>query len=106
MIHTTQKYIQIVKEHGHPKGNYYALDPATGTITVLYNTGTSPVLLTIPSPPALIRECHERMKELLNVPQGKPIPDPVQVRIAHTMVKLEAYAAVNREEQTVTQSNS
>lgn len=106
MIHTTPKYIEIVHQHGHPKGNYYSLDPATGIVTVLYNTGMRPVLLTVPSPPDLIRECHERMKELLNIPQGEPIPDPVQVRIAHTLVKLEAWEKVQGEEQTVTQFNS
>ncbi len=98
MIHTTHKYINIVHEHGHPKGNYYSLDPETGTITVLYNTGTKPVLLSVPSPPALIRECAERMRELISIRQGQPIPDDVQVRMAHTMIKLEAWEAVQRGE--------
>ena len=103
MIHTTPKYIDIVKEHGHPKGDYYSLDPETGTITVLYNTGTRPVLLTVPPPPALIRECAELLTRFLDIPDGSPIPNDIQVQIAHTLIKLQGYEnAMNGEEQNNT----
>lgn len=91
MIQSTPTYIQIVQQQGYPKGNFYTTDPTTGTITVLYNTGTRPVLLTVPPPPTLIRECAELLTRFLDIPDGSPIPNDIQVQIAHTLIKLQGY---------------
>lgn len=109
MIHTTHKYIQIVHEHGHPKGNFYTTDPKTGTITILYNTGLRPVLLTVPPPPDLIRECAELLTRFLDIPDGSPIPNDIQVQIAHTLIKLQGYEKVQQGDEqnnTTTSQNS